>query len=410
MAPTDSIAAIDSKGSCYDPGVLRAYLDEELPTATHEQIATHVAACGGCQDLIAELRAIDEQVAASLLPPAQPPTTDAAWARVKSRLASGHAVKRRPGRLALHLPARRPVTIGAAAAALVLALLLVPPVQAAVGQLLQVFRAQSVVYVSVSPQRVQQLENLHVDQSALFLAQPTLVGPAPSVTPAASPEEASTLAGFTVHAPTAFPSAPTGHTINVRSQSAYQLQVNVQTVRDTLAILGVSDVTIPDSLGAQPITIQLPSVVQQQYQGNGYTLALIEGTSPTVNLPKDVDLAQLGKAALEVYGLTPQQADTLSKQIDWNSTLVFPFPLGTSKIQQVDVHGAKGVLLDTAGGLPGERSSSQQAGATGAQGAPVDAAWSSVLYWQRGAQFYILEGKGNALGNTSLTQAAASVQ
>jgi hypothetical protein len=413
LDPLSAAPAAGSTGSCYDPGVLRAYLDEELPATTSALVGAHVGWCHDCQELIAELRAVDEQVASSFPSvPSVSPASDAAWARLRSRLLGAGAAERRPGRPVAHLPRRRALTIGAAAAALLLAVLLVPPVQAA---LLQIFRAQSVVYVSVSPERIQQLENLHVDQGALFLTQPALVGSAPTVASAASPQQAGTLAGFAVQSPSRFPSAPTGHSIEVRGQSVYQLQVSVQTVRATLAALGVTDVSIPDSLGAQPITIQVPPMVQQRYQGSGYTLALIEGISPTVNLPKDVNLAQLGKAALEVYGLTPQQADTLAKQIDWNSTLVFPFPLGTSRIQQVDVGGAQGVLLDTAGGSLGingvqQSGSAQQGGTNGAQPAPASNAWSWVLYWQRGSRFYILEGRGSALGNTSLTDVAASLR
>ncbi len=125
---------------------------------------------------------------------------------------------------------------------------------------------------------------------------------------------------------------------------------------------------------------------------------------------------------MEVYGLTPQQADSLSKTINWNLTLVFPFPLGTTQIQQVDVNGAQGVLLDTAGAglLPGMRHSQQAAPGSGqgsGQGgqsapsvSPSSANWTWVLYWQHGAQFYILEGAGSALGTSPFTQAAASVK
>ena len=41
-------------------------------------------------------------------------------------------------------------------------------------------------------------------------------------------------------------------------------------------IPGVTDVKIPDSLGAQPITVSLPTSVQAQYSGNGYTATLVQ--------------------------------------------------------------------------------------------------------------------------------------
>jgi hypothetical protein len=405
---------------CYDAGTLRAYLDGELPAETAAEAEAHIRACSACQARLAELGALDAQIAAALPSvPAHLPSPEDGWAVIQPQLSTpptGHIPT-----IATRLPARPAFRIAAVAAAVLLVVLLVPPVQAAVGQLLHIFRTQSVVYVSVSPQRLQQLANLQLNQSALFLTPPTQVGSAPTVTPATSTRQASSLAGFTIGTPHVFPSTPTGTDLEVLSQSTYQLQVNVRTLRQALAALGVTDVTIPDSLGAQPITIQLPPVVRQQYQGNDYTLALIEGTSPTVNLPAGVDLAQLGKAALEVYGLTPQQADRLSQTIDWSSTLVFPFPLGITGIQQVDVNGAQGVLLNTEGLdglLPGTGHAQQQAPGSaqgGQQGqqsphssSPAGGDWSLVLYWQRGAHFYILEGAG--LGTTAFIQAAASVK
>ncbi len=272
--------------ACYNAGALRAYLDGELPIEASAETEAHIGACSDCQARLAELRALDAQIAAALssMPslPVDLPSADDAWAALKPQLAARPASTHGMPNIVTRLPAHRAFRIGAVAAAALLVVLLVPPVQSLAAQLLQIFRAQSVIYVLVSPQRIEQLENLHLDQSALFLTPPSLVGSAPTTTPAASIQQASSLAGFTVDSPRVFPSTPTSADIAVRGQSAYQLQVNVQTLRQTLAALGVTDVTIPDSLGAQPITIQMPPTVQQQYQGNGYTLSLTEGTSPTV--------------------------------------------------------------------------------------------------------------------------------
>jgi hypothetical protein len=174
----------------------------------------------------------------------------------------------------------------------------------------------------------------------------------------------------------------------VEGQSAYQLQVNVKTLREALAALGVTDVTIPDALGAQPITIQLPPVVQGQYEGKNFTINLIQGASPTVTLPDGVNLNDLGKAALEVYGMPSDEASALSRQIDWRSTLVFPFPAGMSTIQQVAVGDAQGLLFR--GAKNGER--------------------DYLIYWQRGSHYYILEASGNGLGIADALSAASSVR
>jgi hypothetical protein len=119
-------------------------------------------------------------------------------------------------------------------------------------------------------------------------------------------------------------------------------------------------------------------------------LQLIQGRAPLVNLPDGVDLRQLGRAALRVLGMAPEQADALSNQIDWSSTLLFPFPSDLSSVRQVSINGAPGML--TTGGTRGGR--------------------TSQLYWQRGDHFYVLELEGvqSAEAVQILVQAAESVK
>ncbi|MDZ4718094.1 MAG: anti-sigma factor, partial [Roseiflexaceae bacterium] len=77
-------------------------------------------------------------------------------------------------------------------------------------------------------------------------------------------------------------------------------------------------------------------------------------------------------------------------QIDWSSTLLFPFPSDLSTVRQVSINGAPGLL--TTGGSRGGR--------------------TAQLYWQRGDRFYVLELQGNQ-GPESvqiLVQAAESVR
>lgn len=379
----------------YDDGALRAYLDEQLPSAEQMEISAHLANCAQCQAQLAEVSALAGAVSARLAQPANEPGSpplEAALARLRPQLAAASTARKRrvsaPG-----ASARRRLATGLSiAAALVLAfslvLGLVPGAGAAAAQFLQMFRAQSVIYVSVSPTRVQQVQQLQLDPNTLFLSKPTRIGPEPTQQTADSLTQASGLAGFTAQEPSSFPSAPTTTTYLVDGQSAYQLQVNVKTLREALTTLGVTDVTIPDALGAQPITIQLPPTVRSQYAGKDYTFSLIQGASPTVTLPDGVSLAELGRAALEVYGMSPSEARALSQQIDWRSTLVFPFPTGMSAIQQVAVGDAQGVLFK----------------------ATKNGAREYLIYWQRGSRFYVLEATGNGLSVAEALSAASSVK
>jgi hypothetical protein len=101
----------------------------------------------------------------------------------------------------------------------------------------------------------------------------------------------------------------------------------------------------------------------------------------------------------------------MSKQIDWASTLVFPFPTGTSQLQQVDVAGSTGVLLSAQGSGILRKSASQPANQTPAGAtAHANGQWQGAVYWQSGGHFYILTGEGTSIGNSALLSAASSLR
>ena len=371
-----------------EAGALRAYLDRELPEDECEAMTTRLAEDASLAERGAELRALDQRVSDLLRDGGALPDVDDALLRLKARLDGQQARPASRGPLRRLRPQSRRSAIAAAIAAALAISLLVPGIRAAADSLLQVFRADKVVYITVSPQRVQQLENLSADQNTLFLSPPTQVGSQTTPQSVSSVDQASALTGFTVQAPTTFVTTPVASTYSVMPRTAYQFQVNVQSLRQILAAFDITDVTIPDALGAQPISIVLPSAARLQYQGAGYQMSLIEGTTPTATLPQGVDLAQLGKAALEVLGMPADQASALSKQIDWRSTLIFPFPAGVSNIQQVSVNGASGVML------------------TGSSRDGLQ----NVLYWQKGDRFYVLEGQGGSIDTTSMLATANSIK
>lgn len=268
----------------------------------------------------------------------------------------------------MHTPRLRRWLAPAAAVIVAAALLALPPVRAAADQLLQVFRVQTVVFVPISGERMQQLESLNFDGSSLFLAEPKIVNEPAEPREVASATEAAATVGF----PLAEPAGLTGSSYKVNDRTIAELQVNVESARELLRLAGVDDVTIPDALGAQPITVNMAPAVMAEYTGDGVRATLVQGSAPEVSLPDGVDLSQLGRAGLRVLGMAPEQADALSSQIDWSSTLIFPFPADLSTVRQVSVNGAPGLL--TTGGGRGDR---------GAQ-----------LYWQRGERFFVLNVTG----------------
>ncbi len=383
---------------CCDEGRLRAYHDQALSPEERDAVAAHLVECGTCRGDLEKVRARISQVGALLGPPATPPDAGAALARLRQGQVAAHtaAHERRTSNILRRTmmeatprfwsAPRRKAMAGVTVIVVALGLFLFPPVRAVADQLLQVFRVQKVMFVPFDPERIEQLENLDLDETTLFVAEPEVVNnPAPPRT-VATADEAAQAAGFVLQQPVDFPTPPSTTEIVVHDRTVAQFQVNVEGSRQLLSLMGVDDVTIPDALGAEPITADVAPSVRIHYENAEYNLTLLQGTSPDVTLPDGVELAQLGKAALRLLGMDPAQAETLSQSIDWSSTLIFPFPTGISNIRQVSVGDARGMLV---GGDEGDESRWQ-------------------LYWQRGDRFFMLQGEG--VGESDLLQIAESVR
>jgi anti-sigma factor RsiW len=371
---------------CNDHGLLRAYLDNELPPHQRSEVAAHLVECSSCRDGLATLRASIAQVTTLLGPPARMPDPAAAFERLKSRVdpQSPQTLRRNTMQTRSWPRARRSWLIAAAAAMAIISLLIFPPVRAAADQLLQVFRVRSVVFFPVDPARISQLQQQDVDMPALFAKAPTITNSPAPPRDVASAAEASQAVGFTVHEPTTLPAAASESTITVRDRTIFSLQVNVDAMRQMLAIAGIEDVTLPDALGDEPITVDVGAWTEQRYEGQDWTIELFQGRSPDVTLPDGVDLAALGRTGLRVLGMTEAEADTISRQIDWTSTLVVPIPPMVQDVRSIKVNDRDGLLLGAGGGN-----------------------W--LLYWQDGENFYILETDG-AVSDAQVLAAASSMR
>jgi hypothetical protein len=369
--------------NCYDEGHLRAYLDGELPASERAALAAHLAGCAACQAQLARQRALAARVRSLLPVPQAVPDARVALARLRGTTqqtarnipaSQGFYIQRSKFMLSNSFRSGRSRSLLAALAVIValVSLLALPPLRAAADELLSIFRVQKLVFVPVSRDRLDQLNKLNFDQNTLFVSKPTAGQSAPLRT-VASAAEAASVVGGTVGQPSAFPSAPLGSEFKVSSPNTMQFQVNVASARQLLALMGVDDVSIPDALGAAPIKVDVPAFVLAHYQGSNYDMTLHQGHSPSVTLPDGVDLSQLGKAALRLLGMPAADAEVASRTINWNNTLLFPFPADTADIRQVTVGGENALLIS--GGRRGDQ--------------------HRQLYWQHGDTFYMLEASGS---------------
>lgn len=423
---------------CYHEGTLRAYLDDELSGPEHETLTAHLTTCFSCQEQLAELRTHAEQVALRLTPPEPRSDPRTMLQRVyqtaeergvgQHAAASSHSlVIRYLMILITHLITQWRKTMsswkhvwtnryrllaGVVALCAIALLLALPPVRAAANQLLQVFRVQKVMFVSISPERMEQLQNLDFDEQTLFVGEPEMLEEAGEPQTVATTAEAATLVGYAVHEPSTFPEPSTIVEIMVNDPQTAQFQVNVEASRELLALVGVNDVDLPDALGEQPIVTSIPASVLMRYEGASYDLSLYQSPGPDVSLPEGVDLPILGKAALRLLGMEPAQAEALSREIDWRSTLIFPIPPDIGEISQVTVGDNQGLLID--GEWKGERHGPGHG--HGGPGAPAhqsdddgDTRPHKVLYWHNADRIYVLIGTG-AIRNQQLIEVAQSVR
>jgi hypothetical protein len=68
--------------------------------------------------------------------------------------------------------------------------------------------------------------------------------------------------------------------------------------------------------------------------------------SPSATVPDGLDVDQLGRIYLELLGMPAEEAGRLSRQIDWTTTLVLPFPHHVNlTYETAPVDGVEGTLI-----------------------------------------------------------------
>lgn len=375
--------------ACPDTGQLRAYLDDALSPLQRAEVAAHLASCVTCQSSLSTLRLNADQVGRLLGPPASLADPTATFARLRSRIETqSPPVPRRNTVQTQYWSRPRPSWLGTLGAALaIICLVIFPPVRTAADELLQVFRVRQVVFFPVDPARIDQLEEMDVTPPSLFVEEPAVLNAPAPPRDVESAVEASQAVGFAVRAPTTLPEAPSERRITVRDRTILSFQVNIDAVRRVLEIAGIDDASVPDALGSEPITVDVGAWVAQRYAGQDWTIELYQGHSPDVTLPDGVDLAALGRTGLRMLGMSEAEAEAISAQIDWTSTLVVPIPPRVEEVRTVTINGRDGLLFGVS------REGSQH--------------W--MLYWQEGERFYILEADG-AISDEAVLAVANALQ
>jgi len=125
-----------------------------------------------------------------------------------------------------------------------------------------------------------------------------------------------------------------------------QITAETRPLQDVMDTLSITDLSIPDGLDGQIVTVRVPPSVVVKYEQGPRVTRFYQARTPQVSMPASVDLAALGEIGLRIIGLSAHDANQFSRAIDWQTTLLVPVPPMVSSFKQVDINGHSGVSLE----------------------------------------------------------------
>ena len=378
---------------CFDDGMLRAYLDGEMP-AEHNCIQEHLRSCAACQARSEALSA-RANFAGQLLPAvaAPGPAIDvaAAWGRYRQNFASRPKESAGMGQ-PLFGSWNRSLWGGVAAACLLIGLLSFAPARSWGQKILQMLRVQKVAVVPVNFSTVAETSGRQPGKLIAQLISDNVVVTMDPGKPTAAPsaDVASQLAGFKVRTLETV-GTPTG--ISVTNEAAFHMTLDRDRMQAVLDQAGRSDIQIPALADGSTVAVHIPKLArlhygncQQHAQGSGpgpqsnsgeeSCMIFVQVPSPTVSVPPNLNLATLAEAGLEFTGMSAAEAHSFTQTVDWSSTLVIPVPQSGGSYRPVSIDGVNASLIERApqGNFRGNYS----------------------LVWVKNGIIYSLNGSGNS--------------
>jgi hypothetical protein len=179
-------------------------------------------------------------------------------------------------------------------------------------------------------------------------------------------DAATKLVGFPVMLPATRRDAP--KTITVQGGHAVDMSVDRAKLQTIFDEAGRHDLVVSANLDGAPVMLKTPRSVRAQYGNcplppstitgqingppppsadNSDCLVVTEGPTSIVNSPTGLDIQQLVEIGLELSGMSPNQSQQFLKTVDWKSTLSLAMPRFMRSFENVQIHGAPGVLVNT---------------------------------------------------------------
>src|SRR5262245_34785036 len=283
-----------------------------------------------------------------------------------------------------------PLLAPAALVAALVSVIVFPSVRASAQAFLDLFRVRNFTAVSVSPDRIKQLQDGKLDLKSLIGDRiQTLKEPGPAQV-VASTGMAGAAVGFMVRVPAVLPAGLQADTITWRGEAEAQITADAARLRQVLEALDIRDVSVPSSIDGQVIRVKVPPVVEQRFRAERRSAQLVQSHSPEVSLPTGVNLAELGEIGLRILGLEAAEALRVSQSIDLRSTLLIPVPGNAASFRQVDVQGQPGLMVTAI--TKTENGHTRE---------------GSIILWSQGDMVFALSGN---LEGSDLLAMASSVQ
>ncbi len=350
--------------NCLTDQTLRALIDQEATESERQDAEQHLKQCADCRARMERMARenIEAKSALEFLTPQKMTEPAQALQRFQARLASEGDVSARRGFLrgffSLHpLPAWGALTT----TAVIIVLLTFAPARSWTQRILAMLRVEKVTVVPLDLKF-----DTNSDTQALIRKvisdEVTVTLSAGKPQFAANASQATQMAGFPVRSFTDMKEAPK---IGVVGEQAYIMKLDQNRLQSIIDSIGKSDLQVPKSVDGQEIAVHVPKSVFLRY-GNcpekhpgskpgdvdhsasaasaGCTI-FAEVPSPIVSVPPELNVGQLFQIALQVGGMSPEEAQAFSSKVDWKSTLVVPIPRGASSYSEEQVDGVTGNLI-----------------------------------------------------------------
>jgi hypothetical protein len=333
-------------------GQLRAYHDGALTAPERERVRGHLATCARCARTGAAVKARGARIGALLDGVAAQPARVPVSPRAARRRLDAYATRdHKESTMQRNILSRR-YRPAWAAAALVLVFAIsfsFAPVRALARDFLALFRVSRIQFIEVNPANMpdeesieaalQRIETVMEDEITFEMAGP------PQQVDAAT---ASDQAGYAVRFPAALEGEPR---VEVRPRIYASMQVDLPRVRTLLSELGYDHVDLPDAMDGAEVSVTFAPMVTAAYgpcqaaSQDDCTL-FIQMPSPEVSTPPELDIDRLGRAYLQMLGLSAEEAVRYGQQVNWTTTLVVPLPESMDlSYRDVFVDGVSGTLI-----------------------------------------------------------------